>query len=85
MEKNKIEMLYENVKHIVADVLDITNYDINPEDDLFELGLNSLGKIRLLVEIEKKFEIILENDEDFEDSNYLNINCIVDLILQHKH
>lgn len=58
----------------------IGDYDLKDDDNIFELKLvNSLFAMQLVTYIEQEFCIVLEAD-DFEMSNFKDVNSILKLI-----
>mgnify|MGYP001003022086 CR=1 FL=1 len=60
-----------------------TQRDLQPDDDIFSLGLvNSLLAVQLVAFVEKEFNITIE-DEDLDLDNFKTMNRIVALV-EHK-
>lgn len=72
------------IKEIVKETLKLNvNKEINDNDDLINLGLDSLKAIEIVVSIEEKFQIEID-DEDLLVDNFASINCIENLIEKYK-
>lgn len=56
---------------------------ISEQKNLFDMGLDSVGGIKLLVVIEEQFEIEFFDDE-YNLENFKTIESIVNLIQKHK-
>lgn len=74
----------EKINRAIADILEININEIDSELNLFQMGLNSLGKIRLLVELEKIFDIEIDDDDDYKDDNFNSVDAICNLVLKYK-
>ena len=72
------------IKEIVRETLKLNvNKEINDNDDLINLGLDSLKAIEIVVSIEEKFQIEID-DEDLLVDNFASIKCIENLIEIYK-
>ncbi|EMS71439.1 acyl carrier protein [Ruminiclostridium cellobioparum] len=70
MVNKDIEIIIEKVKEIIVDVADFelnVNDIQNGKDSIKNLGLNSLGIIRMLVGIEKEFDVEIDLEETESD------------------
>ena len=75
----------EEVKTKIKDYLSrsVSNWDLQDDEDFFDLGLfHSLFAIQLVLFIEKEFGVELETD-DLELSNISTLNKVTSLVL-HK-
>jgi acyl carrier protein len=61
-----------------------TKAAISVDENLFDLGLNSLKTIALIVELEVAFDIVID-DEDLYLENYSTIQKITDCITNIKN
>ena len=68
---------FETVCKIIADNTDINSDNISPETTLYELGLDSIDLVDLVMEVEEAFSISIP-DEEFE--NIKSVSDIVSLI-----
>lgn len=58
----------------------IKNYDLQDNDDIFELGLvNSLFTMQLVLFVEQEFDFEVDG-EDLDIANFRTINAIVALV-----
>lgn len=58
----------------------IKDYDLQDNDDIFELGLvNSLFTMQLVLFVEQEFDFEVEGD-DLDIANFRTINAIVALV-----
>lgn len=65
---------FEKICKIVADNTDISSESVSPETTLYELGLDSIDLVDLVMEIEEAFSVSIP-DEEFE-----NIKVVSDII-----
>ncbi|MEH2072602.1 MAG: acyl carrier protein [Nostoc sp.] len=57
-----------------------SNYDLQPNEDIFALGfVNSMFAMQLVLFVEQEFQIAIEN-EDLEFENFRTINSIANLV-----
>ncbi len=54
------------------------------DEDLLEAGLDSMGIMRLIMFVEKEFDVILP-DIEIDADNVQSINALERWILQHKN
>ena len=74
-----MEKLLELLDRTLGGQLDLNIYEIDPNENLFDLGLNSIGFISVIIEIEKAFGIFINQDElDLEQ--FGTINAIMNYI-----
>jgi len=65
-------LVFEKVAKILADIIEIDCEDITPETELTsEYGIKSVDVARLVIECEKKFKIII-HDEDVHSFRCVN-------------
>ena len=68
-------MIFEKIKELLADQLDVSADDMTMESDIAnDLGADSLDVVELLMSIEDEFEI------DIPDEEIENIKTIGDLV-----
>ncbi len=53
--------------------------EVENDENLFNIGLDSLNIVKLIIEIENKFDIIFD-DEEIATTNWKNINSIESMI-----
>jgi acyl carrier protein len=62
----------------------IKNYDLNIDDDIFELGLvDSLFAMQLVTFIEQEFQVSISND-DLELENFKSISAMQKFVTKKK-
>jgi len=73
MEEKSLSEIKMELKEIIVSIadfeIDTKNID-NGKDGIKKLGLNSLAVIKMMVEIERKFDIEMDVDEDNADILY---------------
>ncbi|MCP3981932.1 MAG: acyl carrier protein [bacterium] len=57
------EKLIEAVTEIVADVAELEVEEVAPDAKLEDLGVDSLGGLRIVAAVEKKFGIVIDEAE----------------------
>lgn len=77
MENEIKELLIENV------FVDSNISELDPDDDLVEIGLDSLNCIQLIVLLEEKYDIEF-CDNDLSVESVRSISQIINYILSHK-
>ncbi|MFA5258051.1 MAG: phosphopantetheine-binding protein [Opitutales bacterium] len=82
------EQLKQEIKELIVETLeldDISAEDISDEQALMDsdLGLDSIDALELVVQIEKKFGIKLENSEDAKTA-LRSVNSMVEQIRKHN-
>lgn len=75
--ENKLRLAIRNCLNVNVDFNKIGN-----QDNLFDLGLDSVQGIKLFVVIEEQFEIEFF-DDDYNLDNFKNIDLIINLIQKH--
>lgn len=76
----------EQIKTIIADILSLTDEQIEnltPETDLFEIGLDSIIAIELIVHLESEFDIFID-DDDLSMDNVRKISEIIPFVNKYK-
>ena len=66
--------IFEKICKIIADNTDISPEGVSPETTLYELGLDSIDLVDLVMEIEEVFSVSIP-DEEFE-----NIKAVSDIV-----
>ena len=64
--EEKMSIEEGEIKQILSEVSEIKHEgieDLNPGDDLREIGLNSLTSVELVVKLEEKFNITIGDDD----------------------
>lgn len=77
---NKQE-IYALLKPIIIDRLNVKESDIDPSKTLKDLGADSLDGVDIIMEIEKKLDIAIP-DNDIE--KFSNIQSIIDYMAVHQ-
>lgn len=77
----KLDKIEDKVRKCLDEIIgsDISVKDIDVEDDLFKMGLDSLNAIKLIVALENEFNFEF-NDEDLTDDNIKSISKICNYI-----
>lgn len=76
----------EQIKSIIADILSLTDEQIENltlETDLFEIGLDSMIAIELIVHLESEFDILID-DDDLSMDNVRKISEIISFVNKYK-
>lgn len=75
------EEIEKSLRKIIKEVLELSKpvEEICNDDDLSELGMNSITAIELVVEVEEKYDFEF-NDEDLLVDNFKTINRLVSYI-----
>lgn len=78
MVKKAIE---EKVREILAESgdLQVDVSQVTPSDELKNFGINSISYLKIIVEIEEKFNVVFDKEDLFFD-NFRSINNIVERI-----
>lgn len=77
------ETIQNELKKIVLEIIEDDTSEFSFEDSFYSLGLNSIDRIRLVVEIEKKYGIEIEDDEDYAEENFVNINTVAKVVQKY--
>lgn len=75
---------YESIKEILADVMELdqmTVQGLSVEEDLRDYDFGSLTAVELVVALEMKFNILIE-EEDLLVENLCTLNKIASLVLR---
>lgn len=78
---NTKEEIYEKVKAIIAEQLNISKDSINYESNLEKLGADSLDLVEIAMNLEEEFKVEI-NDEDA--SKLVTVKDLVDYISNLK-
>lgn len=70
-------------RSLIREILDVSSgkqiddsvYELDDEDNLFDLGLTSIGFISMIIEFEDRLDIVFE-EEEFELENFNTIAAI---------
>ena len=80
--------MINEIKKIILDTignpLSINTEDIADDFDLRDLGLNSLNIVRIIIAIEKYFDIEI-SDENIYFKNWSTLKKIVDIVEKEKN
>lgn len=79
MENSIKAKLKEVIDNEVSEDLYMSVNELNDDDDLFALGVDSLNVVRIILAIEDEFNIQI-NDDDLSIDNLGTINSINNLI-----
>ena len=74
------DTIKEQIQQLILDVLpDISLQELQEEEDIFSLGLDSINAMTLLSNLQDTFDIQLETDEiNFE--NFQNVDSILAMV-----
>lgn len=62
----------------------INNHELLDDEDIFEAGyINSLFAMQLVLFVEEKFQLVVEN-EDLELDNFRSVNALAHLVERKK-
>lgn len=73
-----VDSIESAIKKKVSEILNLTE-EVDPQQDLRDIGLDSMGTMELIVGLEKLFHINF-NDEELLISNFTTIEGIKKLI-----
>jgi len=76
--RNKLD-IPQGVKRIIADVSDIYENNLLITSNLFELGIDSLEKVEILMSVENMFGV---DFTDYECSSIETVEEIIELVAQ---
>lgn len=76
---NKTE-IFDKLKLILADKLDIPVEEVTEEKTMKDLGADSLDAVEAIMEVEKDFDLAIPDDHM---ENFTNIKSIVDYIAEN--
>ena len=74
------DTIKEQIQQLILDVIpDISLQELQEEEDIFSLGLDSINAMTLLSNLQDTFDIQLETDEiNFE--NFQNVDSILAMV-----
>lgn len=75
-------MIKNKIKKIIAEFIMIDSQEINDEDFLKELGIDSLMTVELILKIEDSFNILF-NDSELNPENLVTVKSLVELVEKH--
>lgn len=75
------EKLIELISRVIDLEIDIVNQQLNENDNINQLGLNSIEFIKLIVFIEEEFNIEVE-DEVLVSNEYASLKVLCDYVNQ---
>lgn len=78
MENNEI---MNEVMNIVKSILQNEELSVRPDENLFELGLNSMKVVELIVHLEEAFEVMIP-DQYLDGNNFYTIQEITNVIVE---
>lgn len=76
-ERNDI---LNEIIHFIKQIDNMSDVEIGPDTEIAGLNLSSVDFIRLIVNIEDKYEIIFDN-RDLSGKNFITINDLIDRII----
>jgi acyl carrier protein len=79
MEKNRMNETREIIVNMLCEVLEVDQETILNEEDLFNLGFDSINFVKLIVELELKFDIEYP-DELLDLKKLSSVEKIVQLV-----
>lgn len=62
----KVSMVFEKIRDIISEQLEIDKDNIKPETTFEELGMDSLELFQIIVDMEEAFDIRIEDGEDIK-------------------
>lgn len=68
---------FESVRHVISEMAGLSEADISPDSDLADMGLNELDLTEILMELEDKYDILIDN----EDHNIHSYNDMLQHIM----
>ena len=72
------ERICEEVRQIVADVAELPLEEVNSEASFAQLGIDSLRGLRIVVEIEKRYGVVISEDEITKIRSMPDVLALVD-------
>ncbi len=82
----KLEEIYDNLRAILVDQLQVKAEDIKPESELIaDLGINSLELADLVLACEEKFNVEIKDDEIRKFMTLKDIATYLDVRINHLH
>lgn len=74
----------ERIRNIIRRNIDDKCLEFTNEDDLRDLGMNSVNCIAIIVEIEDNFGVEFENEE-LDIRNFSSVSKIMKMLTEHLH
>ncbi|MGI6316020.1 MAG: acyl carrier protein [Christensenellales bacterium] len=65
-------MTYDQIVAIIAEKMDIPAESITPESNFEDMKVDSLDMVEIVMEIEDKFDIMIEKTEDIKNVRQLS-------------
>jgi acyl carrier protein len=78
MEKDRV---IKEVKNIIRSILQDEDMSIELDENLFDLGLNSMKVVELIVNLEEAFEVMIP-DHYLDGNNFATIQEISNVIVE---
>lgn len=78
------EEIFEELTNIISKIMDIQSNELTKEDNLVDLGINSIIIIKMVVEIEKVFGFEFA-DEDLVNNKFIRIEDLMCYISERKN
>lgn len=75
------EKLLNIIDSAIGNQLSVNIYDIDETTDLFELGLNSIGFINIIIALEEEYDIFIDQD-DLELEQFSKLKNISEFMKQ---
>ena len=69
-------MLLKEIKSMISEIANIPTDEIEKDDSLESLGIDSLLTVELIMNLEKKYDIIF----DASDINFQNFNSVKNIV-----
>lgn len=74
------EQIKSKLIELLGEQLELSTIEIIDEDEPLEnYSLNSVAILKILMDIEKKFPISVE-DDDFDERNFVTLGAMIDFI-----
>jgi len=74
----------ERVRHIVARYLKLPDDQVDYDRPLQELGLDSMGALEIIFQLEDEFDVLVPNDRAREFTTVRSIGAGIDALRQRK-
>lgn len=71
------EQIFEDVKKIIVDILNVPEKDITEDKTLHDLKADSLDSVEVMMQIEKHYNIAIT---DHEMEKFTNVHSILDYL-----
>lgn len=76
MDVNKI------IIYCITEITSLETSDINTEDTLLSLGIDSLMTVELVISIEDNLQITFE-DSDLDSENFKTVQSVIDIVRKY--